>query len=28
MVLEAVRSQDRSGVRYLYSDDAKLTAKL
>jgi formate--tetrahydrofolate ligase len=28
MVLEAVRSQDRSGVRYLYPDDAKLTAKL
>jgi formate--tetrahydrofolate ligase len=28
MVLEAIRSQDRSGVRYLYPDDAKLTAKL
>jgi formate--tetrahydrofolate ligase len=28
MVLEAVRSQDRSGVRYLYPDDAKLSAKL
>jgi formate--tetrahydrofolate ligase len=28
MVLEAVSSQDRSGVRYLYPDDAKLTAKL
>jgi formate--tetrahydrofolate ligase len=28
MVLEAVRSQDRSGVQYLYPDDAKLSAKL
>jgi formate--tetrahydrofolate ligase len=28
MVLEAIRAQDRSGVRFLYPDDAKLTAKL
>ena len=28
MVLEAIGSKDRSGVRFLYPDDAKLTAKL
>jgi formate--tetrahydrofolate ligase len=28
MVLEAISSKDRSGVRFLYPDDAKLTAKL
>jgi formate--tetrahydrofolate ligase len=28
MVLEAIGSPDRSGVRFLYPDDAKLTAKL
>jgi formate--tetrahydrofolate ligase len=28
MVLEAISSKDRAGVRFLYPDDAKLTAKL
>ncbi len=28
LVLEAIGSKDRSGVRFLYPDDAKLTAKL
>ena len=28
MVLEAIGSKDRSGVRFLYPDDAKLTVKL